>query len=176
MPEGGGAGVLHGEQLPVAEAAEDGQVRGRMRDELLPGAEDQEAEGAAHLQRRHAVHQGRGDHTQVRVREKMLLTTRPLHDATSAPDRSGRTADVRHPAATATAGRRRRAAARGRARRTAPATAAATPRRGGRLDEPRVRLPSRVRRGLRHRRAADRRHLVRHRLYISSSAVTTPAP
>lgn len=114
VPEGAGAGVLHGEQLPVAEAAEDGPVRRRLRDELLPGAQDQEAEGAVDLQRRHAVHQGRGDRAEVRVREKMLLTTRPLHGKSSAvtttTTTTTATTTTATTAATATTGRRRPAA------------------------------------------------------------------
>lgn len=90
VQEGAGARVLHGEQLPVEEAAEDGQVRGRLRHELLQGAQDQKAEGAVDMQRRHAVHQRHRDHTEVRVREKMLLTTRPLHSTVIAPIRTYR--------------------------------------------------------------------------------------
>jgi len=120
VQESAGAGVLHGEQLSVEKTAEDGQVRGRLRDELLPGAQDQEAEGPVDMQRRYAVHQRHRDHTQVRVRQKMLLTTRPLHSTTAN-------------AATAAdhAAHRRRSAPRlprgGRRRREPPATPHQTP-------------------------------------------------
>jgi len=173
VQKGTGARVLHGEQLPVEETAEDGQVRGRLRDELLPGAEDQEAEGPVDMQRRHAVHQRHRNHTQVRVRQKMLLTTRPLHSTAAN-------------AAAAHAAHRRRAAPRlprgGRRRREPPAAPHQTPpaadatSTASRVDRRRVRVRDRVRRRLRHRRTVDRRHLVGQRLYISSSAVTNPAP
>lgn len=167
MQESARPGVLHGEQLPVEETAEDGQVRGRLRDELLPGAEDQEAEGPVDMQRRDAVHQRHRDHTEVRVRQKMLLTTRPLHRY--APTRRTTTA-----AAHATG---RRPAARPVPRYHRPATRGRRrPAAAPRLDGRRVRVRGRVRRRLRHHRTADRRHLVDQRLYISSSAVTTPAP
>lgn len=113
VPEGAGAGVLHGEQLPVPEAAEDGPVRRRLRDELLPGAQDQKAEGAVDLQRRHAVHQGRGNRAEVRVREEMLLTTRPLHGKSSAvttTTATTTTATTATATTTTTTGRRRPAA------------------------------------------------------------------
>lgn len=86
VQESAGPRVLYREQLPVEEAAEDGQMRRRLRHELLQGSKDQKAKGAVDMQRRHAVHQRHRDHTEVRVREKMLLTTRPLHRIIIAPN------------------------------------------------------------------------------------------
>lgn len=156
--------------MPVEETAEDGQVRGRLRDELLSGAKDQKTEGPVDMQRRDAIHQRHRDHTEVRVHQKMLLTTRPLHRY--APTRRTTTATAAAAHATHRRPTTRRlpcghhTAADGR-RRTAAAP---------RLDGRRVRVRGRVCRRLRHRRTVDRRHLVDQRLYISSSAVTTPAP
>jgi len=173
LQEGTCAWVLHGEQLSVEETAEDGQVRGRLRNELLPRTQDQEAEGPVDMQRRYAVHQRHRDHTQMRVRQKMLLTTRPLHSTT-----------VNAATAADHAAHRRRSAPRlprgGRRRREPPATphqtppTADTPSTASRVDRRRVRVRDSVRRRLRHRRTVDRRHLVGQRLYISSSAVTNP--
>lgn len=221
VQEDAGPGILHGEQLPVAETVEDGPVRGRLRDELLPGAQDQEAEGAVDMQRRHAVHQRRGDHTQVRVREKMLLTTRPLHRTTTTNTNTtvviiiAAAVTKLHGAApaagrqrTTTNGSRTVAARcprqRRRRRRSSPpspapapspppqlpttptpspvprtprppaAVAAAPATAVRRVDGRRDRVRGRVRHRVRRRRTADRRYLVGQRLYISSSAVTTP--
>lgn len=168
MQKGTGARVLHGEQLPVEETAEDGQVRGRLRDELLSGAQDQEAEGPVDMQRRDAIHQRHRDHTQVRVRQKMLLTTRPLHSTDATADHAAhrRRASPRVPR-----GGRRRRQQPAAPHRTRP-SASDAPSAATRVDRRRVRVLDRVRRRLGHRRTVDRRHLVGQRLYISSSAVT----
>lgn len=173
MQKSAGARVLHGEQLPVEETAEDGQVRGRLRDELLSGAQDQEAEGPVDMQRRDAIHQRHRDHTQVRVRQKMLLTTRPLHSTDAANATADHAAHRRRATPRVPRCSRRRRQPPTAPHRTRP-TASDAPSTASRVDRRRVRVLDRVRRRLRHRRTVDRRHLVGQRLYISSSAVTIP--
>lgn len=157
MQESGGPRVLHGEQLPVEKAAEDGQVRGWLRDELLQGAEDQEAEGAVDMQRWHALHQRHRDHTEVRVRQEMLLTTRPLH-------RHAPTCRTHYVFADAHASNRRTTSRLARGRRRCAPAAHSTRRRptkaAPRVDGRRVLVRVRVRGRLRHRRTVDPRNLV----------------